>query len=77
MDVRVFFGVVPNHSIDDRLRLLRRRGVVEIDERLAANALPQERKVLTDRRGVERYRARRNRRPRAHHGVERGYRVVG
>src|SRR5581483_5161302 len=33
MDVRVFLGVVPHQTIDDRLRLLRGRGVVEIDER--------------------------------------------
>src|SRR5438132_6977439 len=35
MHVRVFLGVVANDAIDHRLRLLRRRRVVQVDERLA------------------------------------------
>ena len=37
MDIGVVLGVAPHHRVDDRLRLLRGGGVVEIDERLAVN----------------------------------------
>ena len=37
MDIGVVFGVEPRQTIDHRLRLLRRRGVVEIDERPAVH----------------------------------------
>src|SRR5216683_2100771 len=48
MHVRVFLGVVANDAIDDRLRLLRRRRVVEVDEWLAPHAAAEDRKVFSD-----------------------------
>src|SRR5262249_31925751 len=48
MDVGVLFGVKASDTIDHRIRLLSRRGVVEIDERFASNALPQDRKIVAD-----------------------------
>ena len=54
MNVRVFFRVVPNQPVDDRLRLLRRRRVVEVDERLAADLARQNREVAANARDVER-----------------------
>ena len=46
VDVGILFLVVPHHRIDHRLGLLARRGVVEIDQRLAVHALPEERKMV-------------------------------
>ena len=54
MDVGVLLGVVAGQAIDHGLRLLRRRGVVEVHERLAVDPLPQDREVLTDRRHIQR-----------------------
>jgi hypothetical protein len=48
MDVGTVFGVEPDESIDYRLRLLARGGVVEVDERLAVDVLVQGRKIATD-----------------------------
>ena len=50
MHVGVLLDVELRQSIDHDLRLLRRRRVVEIDERLAVNVLAQEGKVPADRR---------------------------
>jgi hypothetical protein len=57
MDVGVLLDVVLRHAVDHDLRLLRRRGIVEIDERLAVNLPPQEWEVLTNRRRVEQQRS--------------------
>ena len=53
MDVRIFLRVIANDPIDHRLRLLRRRRVVEIDERLAADMPVENWKVFTNRMNVE------------------------
>ena len=45
MHVRVFTPVVRREPIDHRIRFLRRRGIVEIGERLAVDAGAQEGKV--------------------------------
>src|SRR5215510_2562265 len=46
--VGVVRGVVPFERLDDGVRLLRRRGIVEIDERPAVDLLAQDGKVLPD-----------------------------
>ena len=48
MNVGVLLAVVPREPIDHRLRLLRRRRVVQVDERLAVDATAQNRKVRAD-----------------------------
>ena len=48
MDVGVFVLVGVHEPVEDGLRLLRRGGVVEIDERLAVRALGQDREILPD-----------------------------
>ena len=53
MHVRVIVLVVVRYRIDDRARALARRGVVEIDERLAVDLLRQNRKVAPNRGGIE------------------------
>ena len=53
MDVRVLLAVVARQPSMHGLRLLRRRRVVEIDERLAVDALPENREVLADGGDVE------------------------
>ena len=53
MDVGVVLGVAAHHRVDDGLRLLRRGGVVEIDERLAVDLLVQDGEVLPDSLDVE------------------------
>ena len=42
MDVRVVLGVAPHHRIDHRLRLLGRRGVVEVHQRFSMNLLTED-----------------------------------
>ena len=54
VDVGVFLGVAPDHRVDHGLRLLRRRRVVEINERLAMDLLGEDREVLADPPNVER-----------------------
>src|SRR5262245_19735197 len=58
MDAAVHVGVVrlviALHFIDDALRFLCRRGVVEVDQGPTTNLLPQDRKVLADALDVER-----------------------
>ena len=49
MDVGVFVLVGVDHPLDHRARLLRRSGVVEINERLAVGPLRQDGKVGSDR----------------------------
>ena len=46
VDVGVLGLVVPHHRIDHRLRLLARRGIVEVHQRLAVHRLPQQRKMV-------------------------------
>src|SRR3981189_3560960 len=48
VDVRVVEGVGGGGGVDDRLGLLARRRVVEVDEGLAVHLLVQGREVLTD-----------------------------
>ena len=48
MDVRVVALVIIVQRLDDDARLLRGGGVVEINQRLAVDLLPQDRKVVTD-----------------------------
>ena len=55
MDVGVLFDVVVHERIEHRLRLLRRRGVVEIDERLAVDALPQDREIPPNGCHIQRF----------------------
>jgi hypothetical protein len=66
MNVGILLGVETRQAIDDHLRLLRGRGAVEIDERPAVNGLRQDRKILADRRHVERHTPRRHRRHDGH-----------
>jgi hypothetical protein len=54
VDVRVLVGVEGPKPVDDRLRLLRRRAVVEPDQAPAVNLLLQDREIVTDRGRVER-----------------------
>jgi len=53
MHVRVVIGVMAADGIDHRGRLLRRGGVVEIDQRTPVHALPQRGKVAADPFHVE------------------------
>ena len=71
MHVRVLVRVVANQSIEHHLRLLRRRGVVEIDERLAVREGAQDRKVFADAAHVERRPCQRDRRHRCSPGNRR------
>ncbi len=59
MDVRVLVPVERREPIDHRLRLLRRRGVVEPDERTAVDPFGQDRKIATIPERVERRAGRR------------------
>src|SRR4051812_49243084 len=52
MNVGVVAAVVADQGIDNRLRLLGGRGVVEIDQRLAVYCWGEYRKVTADRRFV-------------------------
>src|SRR5205807_559745 len=54
MNVGAVLGVEADDGVDDGARLLRRRGVVEVDERLAPDPLLQDREVLPDARDIER-----------------------
>src|SRR5262249_46476739 len=45
--------VVALQRVEDDLRLLRRRGVVEVDERLAVDLLAQDREVVADAADAE------------------------
>jgi hypothetical protein len=54
VDVGILLGVEPADRVDDRLGLLAGRGVVEIDQRLAADLLTQNREVLADTFDVQR-----------------------
>src|SRR5207248_5648536 len=53
MDVRVVLLEYTRHRLDDLTRLLARRGVVQIDERLAAHRLGEHREIGADPRDVE------------------------
>ena len=50
MDVGILFDVVVHQGVEHCLRLLRRRGVVEVDQWLAVDALPQDWEIPPDRR---------------------------
>ena len=52
--VGVLPGVIANQPVQHHLRLLRRRGVVEINQRLAMDLRAEDRKVPPDARHVER-----------------------
>ena len=51
--VRVVLAVVGRQRVEDRTRLLGRRGVVQVHERLAVHGLPKNGKVLADAAHVE------------------------
>ncbi len=53
VDVGILIFVEMRQTVDDRLRLLRRRGVVEPDQRLAMHLLLQDREVALDAIGIE------------------------
>ena len=53
MHIGVVVLVVVPERIDHRPRLLRRRGVIEIDQRLAVHLLVEDREVLADRIPIE------------------------
>src|SRR5581483_4561998 len=55
MHIRVLFAVVARQTIDHLLRLLRRSGVVEIDELAAADAALKNRKIAADAIDVVRH----------------------
>ena len=54
MDVRVVAGVKVRNGVDHALRLLRRRGVVEPDQRPAVDLLIEHGKIAANRGNVER-----------------------
>ena len=58
MHVGVIVSMVCDHGVDDGTRLLRRGGVVEIDERLAIDFPRQDRKIRPDRLEIIRLRRR-------------------
>ena len=72
MDVRVLVLVEVRDAIDDGLRLLGRRRVVEPDELLAVDVLVEDRELALERMRVERVMA-----ERAHRDVGRGRELVG
>ena len=84
MHVGVVLLVVAAHRVDDRPRLLRGRGVVEVDERLAVDALAEDGEVLAApapgrtpaRSAAPRCSLRRSRR-RAHHAASRSRAPAG
>ena len=53
MDVGVLGGVVMSQAVDHRLRLLRRRGVVEVDQTSIVRCAGQDREIAADRLDVE------------------------
>src|SRR5262249_53932587 len=53
MDVGILFFVIAHESIDDGLRFLRRRRVVEVHERLAMNPTLKDWEIFADPRHVE------------------------
>ena len=53
VDVRIVLAVVDHQRVKHRTRLLRRRGVVQVHERLAVHGLPKNGKVLADPAHVE------------------------
>ena len=54
MDVGIFLAIGALHGVQHRLGLLRRGGVVQIDQRLAIDLARQDREILADFRDVER-----------------------
>ncbi len=58
MNVRIVAAVEDGSRVDDALRLLRGRGVVEPDERLAVHLLVQRREILPDRVDIKAGKAR-------------------
>ena len=62
MHVRVLVRVEIGEPVDHRLRLLRRRAIVEPDEAPAVNFLAQDREIFADRGGVVKARRPRRRR---------------
>ena len=53
VDVGIVMGVEVGQGVDDGLRLLRRRGVVEPGERLAVDVVIEDREVAADGGNVE------------------------
>ena len=78
MDVGVAADVVVHQRVEHGLRLLRRGGVVEIDQRLAVHLLVQDREIRAEARDVEpghgagRCRCRRRSDPLGHFAVHLG-----
>ncbi len=52
MDIGMFVFKVLHPALDHHLGDLRRRGIVEIDERVAVHGLAEHRKILADTRDV-------------------------
>ena len=53
MDVGVLFRETADHGVDDRLRFLGGRGIVEIHQRFAVHAFLQDGEVLPDTPDIE------------------------
>jgi len=53
VDVGAILPVEAQERVDHLLRLLRRRGIVEVDERLAVESLRQRGKIRADPRRIE------------------------
>ena len=48
MDIRVFMLICMNQPVDDNLRLLRGRRIVEVNERFAIGSFAEDRKILAE-----------------------------
>src|SRR5437588_4286163 len=53
MHIGVFVLVIISNNVEHSARLLGAGGVVEVDQRMAVHALPQNRKILSERRPIE------------------------
>ena len=47
MNIRILFGIILRQGIDHSQRLLRRRRVIQIRERLAVDLFPEDREVFS------------------------------
>ena len=54
MDVGVVLAVIACEAVNDRLRLVSSRRVIQVDQRIAAHRPAQDREILTDRGHIER-----------------------
>ncbi len=53
MHIRVFVLIIVPHNIEHARRLLRTGCAVEVNERMAVDALAQDRKILSQRRPID------------------------